>query len=130
MYEMKDIEQILLCFDNSSLTELEIRKESTGYFLRLKRTSRNNPKKQNENNSTNPVSEKQIGVKSERVGFFNSQTSEGISVKKGEIIGEIISLKTSTSITSPCDGKIVKIHPGNGDPVEYGQLLILIDLKN
>lgn len=129
MYTIKEIEQILLHFDNSSLTELEIRKESTEDFLRLKRTRRNNPKKQNGNNFANPLSEKQI-VKSERVGFFSSHTSVGITVEKGEIIGEIIALKTSTSIESPCEGKITKIYPQNGESIEYGQLLFLIETKN
>lgn len=130
MCEMKDIEKILLCFDGSSLTELKIGEESTGNFLRLKRMRRNNPERQKKDNDSGKISNNLIKVESGRVGIFNSKTSEGDLVKERGIIGEIVSLKTPTSIESPCDGKIIRVYPENGDSVEYGQLLMLIETKN
>ena len=51
----------------------------------------------------------------------------GKKIKKGETIMIVEAMKTMNHIPSPKDGTVKKICIGDGQPVEYGQLLILLD---
>jgi acetyl-CoA carboxylase biotin carboxyl carrier protein len=52
---------------------------------------------------------------------------EGNTVKKGQILCIIEAMKLMNEIESEIDGVIVKILVENGQPVEYGQKLFLIE---
>jgi acetyl-CoA carboxylase biotin carboxyl carrier protein len=52
---------------------------------------------------------------------------EGDVVKEGQILCIIEAMKLMNEIESKASGRIVKILVENGQPVEYGQPLVLID---
>ena len=78
-----------------------------------------------------------IPFKSPMVGtFFHSETAdhppfviEGNHVVPGQKIGIIETMKIIKDVTSNIKGKIAKIYVKNGQSVEYGQDLFLIDIE-
>ena len=53
--------------------------------------------------------------------------SEGQTVEKDEVVCIIEAMKTMNQIKATESGVVVKIHPANGDPIEYNQALV--DIK-
>lgn len=76
-------------------------------------------------------------VRSPIVGTFYRAPSPGADpfvevgdfVQKGQVLCIVEAMKVMNEIESPVDGKIVDILVQNGEPVEYGQVLFLIDSK-
>ncbi len=70
-------------------------------------------------------------IKSPMVGvFYTSPTPDakpfvnvGDNVKKGDVLCIIEAMKLMNEITSECDGEIAEVCVGNGDVVEYSQVL-------
>ena len=56
-----------------------------------------------------------------------SFVNEGEVVEKGQVIGIIEAMKIMNEITSDHSGRCVKISVENGQPVEYGQTLFLLE---
>jgi|SRR3989339_329348 len=87
-----------------------------------------------------PVKEdkKAVAVKSPMVGtFYHSDSSdrppfimEGNHVAPGRKIGIIETMKIMKDVTSSVKGKIIKVMVKNGQPVEYGQELFLVDTED
>ncbi|MDR0956864.1 MAG: hypothetical protein LBL77_03265 [Endomicrobium sp.] len=79
-----------------------------------------------------------VPIKSEMVGTFASVQSnnkdlllkEGDSVVEGQKIGQIEAMKIIRDIHSNVKGKILKILIANGQSVEYGQELFLVDASS
>jgi biotin carboxyl carrier protein len=77
-----------------------------------------------------------IPIKSKMVGTFAGVQSndkepllkEGDNIAEGQKIGQIEAMKIIKDIHSDIKGKIVKILIANGQPVEYGQELFLVDV--
>jgi len=55
--------------------------------------------------------------------------SEGSSVKKGEVLCIVEAMKLMNEIESEFSGKIVSILVENGQPVEYGEPLFLVEIN-
>ena len=53
--------------------------------------------------------------------------SVGKKIKKGETLLIVEAMKTMNHVPSPVDGTIKKICIEDGQPVEYGQALVLLD---
>lgn len=51
----------------------------------------------------------------------------GASVRKGQTIMIVEAMKTMNPIPAPRDGKIKSVHVENGQPVEYGQPLLVLE---
>ena len=51
----------------------------------------------------------------------------GLKVSKGQTIMIVEAMKTMNQIPAPCDGVIKSISVEDGQPVEYGETLILLD---
>ncbi|MEI7555804.1 acetyl-CoA carboxylase biotin carboxyl carrier protein [Candidatus Chlorohelix sp.] len=56
-----------------------------------------------------------------------SFVNEGEMVEKGQVIGIIEAMKIMNEITSDYSGRCVKVSVENGQPVEYGQTLFLLE---
>ncbi|MBI5206853.1 MAG: biotin/lipoyl-binding protein [Candidatus Firestonebacteria bacterium] len=77
---------------------------------------------------------KPVQIKSTMVGTFysshensnKSYVTKGATVKKGQTICIIETMKVINKIQSEFNGKILDIYVENGKPVEYGQLLFTI----
>ena len=51
----------------------------------------------------------------------------GKKIKKGDTVMIVEAMKTMNHVPSPIDGTVKKVCIEDGQPVEYGQLLILLD---
>lgn len=75
-------------------------------------------------------------VKSPMVGTFYTAQSEGGApfvtmgsrVKKGDTLAIIESMKLMNDITAEYDGEVIDICLGNGDVVEYGQVIFALKI--
>ncbi len=78
---------------------------------------------------------KYVEVKAPIVGTFYRAPSpeaepfvkEGDTVKKGQVLCIIEAMKLMNEIESEVSGVVRKILVANGEPIEYGQVLFLID---
>lgn len=76
-----------------------------------------------------------VEVKSKMVGTFYRAPApdmpafvkEDTVVKKGDRLCVIEAMKIMREVTAETGGKIVKVLLANGDPVEYGQVLFLLE---
>jgi oxaloacetate decarboxylase alpha subunit len=82
-----------------------------------------------------PVPANQVKVTSPIVGTFYRSSSPdkppyvevGDMVKKGQVLCIIEAMKLMNEIESEASGKVVQIAVENGQPVEYGQPLFIIE---
>lgn len=74
-------------------------------------------------------------IDAEILGTFYLQDEEelkqplikvGDTVKKGQLVGYIESMKVLNEVVSDFDGTVEEIHISHGEPVEYGQSIITL----
>ena len=142
------LKEIISILENSSVNEIEIK--FWGKTYRVVKNPSNNlakqyvdnsssatklePKNLQENNNSS-VEENVLNIKSPMPGVFYSSKSpdaspfvnEGDTVKSGQVICIIESMKIMNEIESEFDGKIKSILVKNSDPVEYDQVLFIIE---
>lgn len=147
--DLKELNELIDLFEKRSITELEY--EESGFRIRLKkwtssqrnghvegeqRASRGEvPTVEHQLGSAILTSDKFIAVHSPMVGtFFRSPSpstepfvKEGDIVEKGQPLCIIEAMKIMNEIESEASGKVVSILVENGQPVEYGELLFLIE---
>ena len=90
-------------------------------------------------NSDDPIEEKidesKAVIKSPIIGtaYLSSEpgakpfVSVGKKIKKGDTIIIVEAMKTMNHVPSPKDGIVKKISVEDGQPVEYGQVLVLLN---
>ena len=54
--------------------------------------------------------------------------SDGDDVAEGEVIGLVEVMKQFSEVTADASGRIQRFLVGNGEPIDSGQALLLIDL--
>ena len=150
--EYKEIKQLMEDMENSSLSSLDIslpdgtkisiqkenNEETKNYTVQSSKTVKieNNENEEQiilESKSSN-IENKKI-VKAPMVGTFYlkpSPTSEayveiGKTVKKGDTLCIIEAMKLMNEIESEFDGKIIEICVKDGEAVEYGKPLFVIE---
>ena len=91
----------------------------------------------NENSSSDDYSNEGEVITAPMVGIFYSSPSpdqppfvnKGQNIKTGDVLCIIEAMKIMNQIEADIDGKLVRILVENGDPVEYGQPLFVINLS-
>ncbi len=150
--EYKEIKQLMEDMENSSLSSLDIslpdgtkisiqkenNEEAKNYTVQSSKTVKieNNEKEEQKifESKTSNNENKKI-VKAPMVGTFYlkpSPTSEayveiGKTVKKGDTLCIIEAMKLMNEIESEFDGKIIEICVKDGEAVEYGKPLFVIE---
>ena len=150
--EYKEIKQLMEDMENSSLSSLDIslpdgtkisiqkenNEEAKNYTVQSSKTVKieNNEKEEQKifESKTSNNENKKI-VKAPMVGTFYlkpSPTSEayveiGKTVKKGDTLCIIEAMKLMNEIESEFDGKIIEICVKDGETVEYGKPLFVIE---
>lgn len=69
-------------------------------------------------------------IKSVDVGIFNVGRygiKEGSTVKKGQVVGEVVSMGISHVVKSEVEGVISKQVVKNKEPVEYGEVIFEVE---
>lgn len=147
---IKEIKDMINLMNDNGLTELEVEKE--GVRIRLKKGSAGTVERTIEyampqvQHSAQPQAlpakasekvEKKAGseIKSPMVGtFYRAPSPEappyvnmGDMVEPGQVICIIEAMKLMNEIKSEIKGKIVDIQADNAEPVEFGQVLFLVE---
>jgi acetyl-CoA carboxylase biotin carboxyl carrier protein len=152
--DLSYIKKIIKLVEHSSIDELELEEEGTkikvarnrnsGVYVQTAQTTPL-PALPSHNSlqveSTKPAASNILPnsqyheVRSPIVGTFYSAPAPdaepyieiGQSVKIGSVLCIVEAMKLMNEIESDCDGTVVKIIAENGKPVEYNQILFLIE---
>jgi biotin carboxyl carrier protein len=75
-----------------------------------------------------------LDIRSTLVGFYRAVARRGAkplapgdSVKEGQIIGAVEALNVLNEVESPAAGRVRKILVDDGQPVQYGQVLMMVE---
>jgi acetyl-CoA carboxylase biotin carboxyl carrier protein len=137
--ELDKLKEFIEFMNENSLCELEIEEE--GKRIRLKKFSQDQPVVISQINPPQSREEKQerkegtVEIKSPMVGTFYRAPSPGAkpyveigdNVKSGDVVCIIEAMKLMNEIKSEVGGKVVQILVENGEPVEFGQTLFLVE---
>lgn len=143
------IQRLVRLLDNSDVSELELKRASEGLHLVLRKlkapdgavlsteiaqtaSSSNGAATAGEAPGSSPNQHKVVAP---LVGVFHPWLKPrggvlitvGESVKTGQLLGTIESLNVLNEVESAVAGRVVEIHVQDGQPVEYGQVLVTID---
>ena len=141
-----EFENLLKLIEHVSKSELDsFSYEENGTKIKLKKDKKyveavEAPAKATKNQSQENVPEEVEvvsgnEVKSPLVGVFYAAPAEdapafvsvGDTVKKGQTLAIVEAMKLMNEIESDFDGVVKKIAVSNGEPVEYGQTLFVIE---
>ena len=144
---IKEIKDMINLMNENDLTELEVEKD--GVRIRLKKGSGGAYEKAVEYVVPHPGTHQEkaaadqektekknvVEVKAPMVGtFYRSPSPEspayvnvGDSIVPGQVICIIEAMKLMNEIKSEVKGKIVDIQADNAEPVEFGQVLFVIE---
>ncbi|MDA8084395.1 MAG: acetyl-CoA carboxylase biotin carboxyl carrier protein [Nitrospiraceae bacterium] len=142
--ELEDLKSLIELLKETDITELQVEKEGTK--VKIKREKLFGSIEIPAHRPVSPIQESAvkdladeaqilITVTSPIVGtFYRSPSPEapsfaevGTRVKKGQVLCIIEAMKLMNEIESEADGVVVKALVENGQPVEYGEPLFLID---
>jgi acetyl-CoA carboxylase biotin carboxyl carrier protein len=142
------IQGLVRLLDRSDVSELEVKRASEGVHLVLRKVKAAVSSAQPgegvyaaSSDGAAPVGEpdaaaSQHTVVASLVGVFHpwlkprggSLAAVGDRVKVGQLIGTIESLNVFNEVETTVAGRVVEVHVQDGQPVEYGQVLVTIDI--
>jgi len=143
--ELDEIRQLIELLKETDVTELQLERE--GAKLKIKREKYlssfeaiSHPRKPEVAETMEPRVEvteesKLVTITSPIVGIFHRSPAPeaapfvevGSIVKKGQVLCIVEAMKLMNEIESDTDGIIAKILVDNGQPVEYGEPLFLVE---
>ncbi len=71
-------------------------------------------------------------IKSHNVGIFREKgdiMKVGGEVAVGDVIGAVIALGISNDVVSAVQGRIAEVHVLDSEPVEYGQVVAIVEVE-
>ncbi|HEY0752656.1 MAG TPA: biotin/lipoyl-containing protein [Ktedonobacteraceae bacterium] len=140
------IQGLVRLLDRSDISELEVRRASEGVHLVLRKVKAQNGAvltgemihaASGENGAADSaVNANQHQIVAPLVGQFHpwlkprggTLVAVGDRVKAGQLVGTIESLNVLNEVETSVAGRVVEIHTQDGQPVEYGQVLITIEI--
>ena len=150
-FDLKYLEKLAKLMNESELTEMQLEDQEQSIVLkREKQTVTTNvvstpvveakattPAKVEEakEDNTSSIAKTAKAVKSPMVGTFYAAPSSddapfvqvGDTVSKGQVVCIVEAMKLMNEIESDYSGKVVEICLDDGQPVEYGQVLMYIE---
>jgi acetyl-CoA carboxylase biotin carboxyl carrier protein len=147
--DIKELERVVEILKKSDITEFELEQEGVrikltrGYPLEQPRSATTLTTYSVETtrsdlphvvDTTSQAIESGFKVESPIVGTFyrkpspdaQAYVSEGSQVKKGQTIGIVEAMKLMNEIPAPCAGVVEQIIVGDGEVVEFGEVLMII----
>ena len=137
--DKKLIKELTQYLDEFNLTELEYANNE----IKIKVSKASNLKTQNQNIQNNEVNKQSISqnnlsgkmVKSPIIGTAylapepggKKFTDVGKKIKKGDTVMIVEAMKTMNHVPSPFDGTVKEICVEDGSPVEFDQVLVIIE---
>ncbi len=144
-FDLDYIEKVVNLLESSTLTELELKdgaqsitmkRGAVGEVLELpKKASSKIEVEQTDVEETTPVETKRKSIVSPMVGtFYKSMSPEakpfvevGQTVGTGQVVCIIEAMKLMNEIEAEVSGRIVEICVEDGQPVEFGQVLMYLE---
>lgn len=141
---LDELRELILLLDKTSISDLEVQKDNFKISLRKNAAPSENQLSQApaaapsapKSVTDEPVaSENIVEVLSPMVGTFYAAPSpdapafvnEGDRVKKGQTLCIVEAMKLMNEIKAECDGTVVEIAVENAEPIEFDQVLFLIE---
>jgi acetyl-CoA carboxylase biotin carboxyl carrier protein len=148
LISIEQLQRLVRLLDQSSVSELELKHAGEGTRLLLRKASV--PENSESNNGNVPAvqlviptsddeadsvpTEVEHKIVAHLVGTFHvwarprggTLVAIGDRVKEGQLVGTIESLNVFNEVEAPVAGRVVEIFVQEGQPVEYGQLLMTI----
>lgn len=148
---LKEIKEIINLMNEHGLTEIEVEKGDQKIKLKkssfsgegviveqqpiIQQTAAKAPADDSEKESSKQGSKNLIEIKAPLVGtFYRSPSPDAASfvevgqeIEVGEVICIVEAMKLMNEIKSEVRGKVVDILAENADPVEFGQIMFLIE---
>jgi acetyl-CoA carboxylase biotin carboxyl carrier protein len=141
--ELEDLKELIELLKDSDITELQIEKEGTKVKIKREKffqslelpVHRPSATQEKVAVETEEESQRLVTITSPIVGTFyrasppeaNPFVEFGAKVSKGQVLCIVEAMKLMNEIESDVDGIIVKVLVENGQPVEYGEPLFLIE---
>ena len=142
--ELEDLRQLIELLKETDITEIQVEKEGTKvkikrekFFQSMDISSQKAPTIQESviKKEIEDETQRLTTVTSPIVGtFFRSPSPDappfvetGLRIKKGQVLCIIEAMKLMNEIECELDGILVKALVDNGQPVEYGEPLFLIE---
>lgn len=139
--ELDDLKELISLLKDTDITELQVEKDGTKVKIRrqmMLSSIEMHPKTPlviEKSKETEDEMQRLITITSPIVGTFYRAPSPdappfvdaGTVVKKGQVICIIEAMKLMNEIESEVDGIIVRLLVENGQPVEYGEPLFVIE---
>ncbi len=141
MMEIDDLKELIALLQDTDITEIQLEKEGTKVKIRRQtlfpplevRTKAAMAVERTK--ETEEDTQRLITITSPIVGTFYRAPSPdappfvdtGTTVKKGQVICIIEAMKLMNEIESELEGVVVRALVENGQPVEYGEPLFLIE---
>lgn len=151
---IEQLQRLVRALDNSDVSELELQRESDGIYLALRKVKAGEVNVSAEGGlavtATNglvmpfpadPPAQKEKETPKEHqivaplVGTFHvwakprggALVAVGDRVKEGQLVGTIQSLNVLNEVETTVAGRVIEVCVQDGQPVEYGQVLMTID---
>jgi len=141
--ELEELKELIELLRDTDITELQVEKDGTKVKIKREKVlspydmpgHKPAPFHEKITTETEEESPRLITITSPIVGtFYRSPTPEappfvemGAKVAKGQVLCIIEAMKLMNEIESDTDGIVMKILVENGQPVEYGEPLFLIE---
>ena len=139
--DKKIIKELSDCLDEFNLTELEYTEKDTKIKVSKNNVSINNPNPNNKNLNINSeplqtnVKKSGVEVTSPIIGTAYHAPEPGAKkfvevgkkIKKGDTIMIVEAMKTMNHVPSSSDGIVKEVLVDDGQPVEFGQVLIILE---
>ena len=151
---IEQLRRLVRALDNSDVSELELQHEADGIYLALRKVKASELNVPSEDGlavaasngvalpfaaETSASKEKETPAEHKilapLVGTFHvwakprggALVAVGDRVKAGQLVGTIQSLNVLNEVETTVAGRVIEVHVQDGQPVEYGQLLMTID---
>ena len=142
--ELEEIKHLIELLKDTDITEIQVEREGAKLKIKRERFMRSFEIEPPVKPVTLPSAEikeeadetqKLITITSPIVGIFHRSPAPGASpfvetgttVRKGQVLCIVEAMKLMNEIESDSDGVVTKILVENGQPVEYGEPLFLIE---
>ena len=152
---IEQLQRLVRALDNSDVSELELQREADGVYLALRKVkasemnvspegalmvAASNGLATSASAETAAPKEKEVETQHKivapLVGTFHvwakprggTLVAVGDRVKAGQLVGTIQSLNVLNEVETSVAGRVIEVHVQDGQPVEYGQVLMTIDM--
>tara|TARA_B100001113_G_C20513789_1_gene364210 strand:- start:68 stop:493 length:426 start_codon:yes stop_codon:yes gene_type:complete len=138
--DKKIIKELSDYLDEFNLTELEYTEKDTRIKVSKNKVSVNNPTSLNENTQSLDLEKKKLNktgieITSPIIGTAYHAPEPGAKkfvevgkkIKKGDTVMIVEAMKTMNHVPSTADGTVKEICVSDGQPVEFGQTIIVIE---